>query len=208
MADKKSLKNKVFRDKKPSLGSKLVMGVFITAVALVSVAFVTNMLANRNKTTVDSAVYQAVVLTNGQAYFGRLSNENDDFVTLTDVYYLQQAQQEDQAQPTTEEKKDQPQLQLTRLGSEIHGPQNQMFISEDNIAIGKILNRTAKLLKLSKNTALTPNLKPATVQTLASYEKSKLNRFLHQSKKTNQVYKIAPSFCKVCLSGAMAVSAL
>ena len=33
--------------------------------------------------------YQALFLTNGQVYFGKLSNVSDKYVTLNDIYYLQ-----------------------------------------------------------------------------------------------------------------------
>lgn len=37
-------------------------------------------------------VYQAVFLTNGQAYFGQLSVKNSEFDELKDVHYIQQNQ--------------------------------------------------------------------------------------------------------------------
>ena len=37
---------------------------------------------------IDRATYQAVFLTGGQLYFGRLATRGDDYFLLSDVYYL------------------------------------------------------------------------------------------------------------------------
>jgi hypothetical protein len=78
--------------------------------------------------------YQAVFLTNGQVYFGKLSDKNDKYVTLNDIYYLQvnQALQQTQngQQPAANQ---QPQLSLVKLGNELHGPVDEMKINRDQI---------------------------------------------------------------------------
>lgn len=160
--DKQSLKQKVFGTRKaPSLGSKLVMGVFITAVALVSLAVITTLWANRDNQKVDDNTYQAVFLQNGQVYFGRLSNVNREYVVLTDVYYLQNkaadqaegeaATQNEAAADSEATKEGESQLQLNKLGSELHGPQNQMFIVQDNISFWENLKSDSKVVEAIKN---------------------------------------------------------
>ena len=70
-------------------------------------------------------------MDNGQVYFGKLSNLNSDYVQLTDIYYLQVDQQ---VQPDqTEEDTPQQQISLAKLGNELHGPEDQMFINPDKI---------------------------------------------------------------------------
>ena len=72
--------------------------------------------------------YQAVFLTNGQVYFGKLSGTGSDWVTLKDIYYLQVQQQ---VQPTDENSQQQPNLTLVKLGNELHGPVDEMKINKD-----------------------------------------------------------------------------
>ena len=37
----------------------------------------------------NSGQYQAIFLTNGQVYFGKMSGANNQWVTVKDIYYLQ-----------------------------------------------------------------------------------------------------------------------
>lgn len=82
---------------------------------------------------VDKKAYQAVFLTNGQVYFGRLDDINSEYVTLKDIFYLQISQTDEEGlQPADDQK--QPQVTLVKLGrDELHGPQDVMFISRDQV---------------------------------------------------------------------------
>lgn len=88
--------------------------------------------------------YQAVFLTNGQVYFGKLSDVSATYATLNDIYYLQvtqppvqQASQGTGGQPTTAQTQaqaqSQAQLSLVKLGNELHGPVDEMKINRDQI---------------------------------------------------------------------------
>jgi hypothetical protein len=68
---------------------------------------------------VDPKGYQAVFLTTGQVYFGKLTIDGDVFV-LNDVYYVQQP---DTAVPG----------QLVKRGNEIHGPREPLLISAQQV---------------------------------------------------------------------------
>ena len=77
--------------------------------------------------------WQAVFLTNGQVYFGKVVKSNQAEVIVEDIYYLQVTQP---LQQTAEgEKKANPQneLSLVKLGSELHGPTDAMHINRDQI---------------------------------------------------------------------------
>jgi len=76
--------------------------------------------------------YQAVFFTNGQVYFGKLSPIGDDYFKLKDVYYLQ-ADSEKSKNPQETTKQDAGDVQLIKLGSEIHGPEDEMTISENQM---------------------------------------------------------------------------
>ncbi len=77
--------------------------------------------------------FQAVFLSNGQVYFGKLSDLNSNFPRLTDIYYLQVNQV---LQPVQGQKTPQPtqQLSLVKLGTvELHRPDDLMKINKDHI---------------------------------------------------------------------------
>ena len=76
-------------------------------------------LANRSR-------YQAVFLTSGQVYFGKLSGHGQ-YLVLKDVYYFQ-ANNSDTAPASSD-----TQQRLIKLGSEVHSPESQMKINRDQI---------------------------------------------------------------------------
>lgn len=90
--------------------------------------------------------YQSVFLTNGQVYFGKLADFTDTYVTLTDVYYLQvsqapiQGSKEQQAQA-------QPQISLVKLGSELHGPLDEMKINRSQVLFFEDMKEESQVVK-------------------------------------------------------------
>lgn len=88
--------------------------------------------------------WQAVFLVNNQVYFGHLKNHNQGYVVLDDVYYLQVSQlQPPQAQP---------QLNLIKLGQELHGPEDRMFIPKDRILFWEEMRPDAQVVQAIKST--------------------------------------------------------
>lgn len=71
-------------------------------------------------------VYQAVFLDNGQVYFGKLRRFGD-YPVLKDVYYLQITQQ------LQGSANDASNVNLVKLGNELHGPTDQMRINRQSI---------------------------------------------------------------------------
>lgn len=89
--------------------------------------------------------YRAVFLTSGQVYFGKfVPSIFSDYETLTDIYYLQvnkplQAAGPQQPLPSQQPQQIVPQPEpsqaviVTKLGKELHGPQDRMYISSEQI---------------------------------------------------------------------------
>jgi hypothetical protein len=76
--------------------------------------------------------YQAVFLNSqdGQVYFGKLVMFNKDIYQLTDIYYVRV---ENPIQPEGANQPVQPNISLAKLGNELHGPQDAMFIRRDQV---------------------------------------------------------------------------
>ncbi|MFH1457075.1 MAG: hypothetical protein ABIF17_03090 [Patescibacteria group bacterium] len=98
--------------------------------------------------------WQAVFLSNGQVYFGHLKNLESAYPKLTDIYYLQVQQVPIQpAEPATDEAGVQPaqqttqQMILVKFGTEIHKPQDEMFINKDHILFYENLQADSQVLK-------------------------------------------------------------
>lgn len=111
----------------------------------------------------DSAIqrdkYQAVFLTNGQVYFGKLAGASGDSMQLTNVYYLQvqqdvQGATGEQAQAETDaNKNDQSQVSLAKLGSELHGPEDAMQINREQVLFWENLTDDSKVVTAIKQHA-------------------------------------------------------
>ncbi len=113
---------------------KITLGQLLTIILLIIVIgggafFVMNNKKNGSGTAAGAKGRQAVFLTNGQVYFGHLTNANSQYPVLKDIYYLQVQQS---LQPAKDQNQ-QPQVSLVKLGNELHGPQDEMRINRDQI---------------------------------------------------------------------------
>ncbi len=91
------------------------------------------MMGQNSKQEEKSSGYQAVFLTNGQVYFGKLSDMSASYATLKDIYYLQVTQPPLQGSQNGQQQQQQNQLALVKLGNELHGPVDTMKINRDQI---------------------------------------------------------------------------
>ena len=88
--------------------------------------------------------YQAVFLTNDQVYFGKLSNQTSQYAVLTDIYYLRVTEALQPSQPR-------PNINLVKLGDELHGPLDRMEINRDHILFIEDLNPDSAVVTAIKN---------------------------------------------------------
>lgn len=106
--------------------------------------------------------YQAVFLTNGQVYFGKLSGMSASYATLTDIYYLQvttppvsNASQLNQQQ--VQQQQQQQRLSLVKLGEELHGPVDEMKINRDQILFYEDMKESGKVMTSIRDYQKNPN---------------------------------------------------
>jgi hypothetical protein len=83
--------------------------------------------------------YQAVFLTNGQIYFGRLTSSGGDFYYLRHVYYLT-AQASGNGRPLRR--------QLVKLTSDVHGPEDMIAINRAQVLYVENLRPNGAAAKL------------------------------------------------------------
>lgn len=96
-----------------------------------------------------SSGYQAVFLTNGQVYFGKLSGMTASYATLEDIYYLQVTTPPaaDASQLNQQQAAAQQQLSLVKLGQELHGPVDEMKINRDQIIFYEDMKDEGKVMQ-------------------------------------------------------------
>jgi hypothetical protein len=89
---------------------------------------------------VNGKEYQALFLTNNQVYFGHLSTMASGDVKLTDIYYLQVQQASTDPKATTPQS-----ISLAKLGSELHGPEDSMYVSKAQVLFWENLKNDGKV---------------------------------------------------------------
>lgn len=130
----------------PSLASKVLVLLLVVASVLVITVMALGLWSQVGKAElVKKDQYQAVFLTNGQVYFGKLDSIESKYLSMSDVYYLQQTQQ--QVQPGQE---GEAQLSLIKLGNELHGPEAQMYITRDQVLFWENLKDDGKVVQAIK----------------------------------------------------------
>lgn len=101
----------------------------------------------RSSTTahIDGGKLQAVFFTNGQVYFGKLEKLNGDYFKLTDVFYLQAQSATDGENPQATSDQQSPDVQLVKLGGEIHGPDDEMIINKEQLLFFENLKKDGRV---------------------------------------------------------------
>lgn len=96
----------------------------------------------------DLAKYQAVFLTNGQVYFGKVTDANSQTLVLEDIYYLRSAgnlQVSDAKDSITTPAMDN--FSLVKLGNELHGPEDKMSINLSQVLFTEDLKDDSKVVE-------------------------------------------------------------
>ena len=139
--------------KKRLSSSQLIAGVMLFSVAILATLVLIFMVIGGSK-GLDSAVkkdrYQAVFLNSqdGQVYFGKLTAYNQQYYRLTDIFYVRvenKIQPEGQAQANASAT--QQSISLAKLGNELHGPEDEMFISKDKVLFWENLKNDGQVVK-------------------------------------------------------------
>jgi hypothetical protein len=128
----------------------------VTAVILV-VLFMLGFAPSKNEESfIKKEKMQAVFLNGGQVYFGKLQDLNNDYLRMTDIYYLRVNQQVQPNQQNTSNT--QNDISLVKLGCELHGPQDEMLVNREQVIFwenlkddGQVAKAVADYIKANPN---------------------------------------------------------
>lgn len=96
-------------------------------------------------------VYYAFFLTNGQVYFGRVLEEDKKEIIVQDVHYLTSS---NSGQFNTEASAPGSNgLELVKMGNEIHGPENIIYINKDHLVLYEKLREDSGVVVSIKNSS-------------------------------------------------------
>ncbi len=92
--------------------------------------------------------WQAIFLTNGQVYFGKVKSVSNKAIVLNDIYYLQVVTKPLQGtQDSAANTQAQQELTLVKLGNEIHGPYDYMIINRDHVLLTERLKNDSRVVQ-------------------------------------------------------------
>ena len=94
---------------------------------------------------IESSKYQAVFLTDGQIYYGKLTVLNDRQYKLTNVFYILSQNENKTANADGETAETQNNAQLIKMGNELHGPEDAMMINRDHVLFYENLKPDGKV---------------------------------------------------------------
>lgn len=119
-----------------AIGAGAVVGAIVVILLILALI---NALTSKDPvaSAVNSSEFQAVFLTNGQVYFGKLSAPGGDFYYLRQVYYLSSQASPQAGRASTQ--------RLIKLGGEIHAPEDLMVISRQSILFVENLKPTGQV---------------------------------------------------------------
>ena len=126
--------------------TRLLLVITITIVVILSAHSTLSCASNTPRNTEarsdelvrSSSGYVAVLLTNGQVFFGELKELGTPYPVLDDVFYVQPAQNQDAGERT---------YVLIRRGQEAHGP-DRMILNASHIVFIEPVDKDSKVAKL------------------------------------------------------------
>lgn len=131
--------------------TKLIAALVGLLVLIAVVAGIWYYYANRATTFIDSSKYQAIFLTNNQAYIGKLQRLSDGSYRLTDVYYIQQAQNsaastgQNAASAGQTSQGDTP--TLVKFTQTLPGPEDEIIFNSSQVSFWENLKPDGKVSK-------------------------------------------------------------
>lgn len=128
-------------------------GIATVLVILVLAVGLWSYMSNRANAigAVESNHYQAVFLTNNQVYFGKIKSISGSTVKLTNIYYLQASQTTPQNSNNPQQSQNNQNLSLVKLGSELHGPEDVMYVDRKQVLFWENLKDDGKVVQAIKS---------------------------------------------------------
>lgn len=92
--------------------------------------------------------WQAIFLTNNEVYFGKVARVNKEVVVVQSIFYLQNKEALQQGAIAKTQTGD---IALIKLGSELHGPMDEMRINKNQVLFVEDMKDESKIVKAIKD---------------------------------------------------------
>ncbi|HET8884305.1 MAG TPA: hypothetical protein VFM68_02440 [Candidatus Saccharimonadales bacterium] len=121
--------------------------IFLGVGLLVIVAMIVAAMVyqQRHNQAIATDRYQVVYLVTGQIYFGKLQNTTGTYLTLKDVYTVQ-----NEADPSAPDSNVSSQSKIIKVSQQVYGPENSMAIRADQVQFWQNLRSDSKVANAIK----------------------------------------------------------
>lgn len=129
-----------------AVGSRIGTNAILFIVALLVAAvvwFIYSSAPASQSSYVDSGKLQAVFLNSGQVYFGSIKELNQNYLVLTNVYYLQSNNSSNSSSSSASNQN----ISLVKLGCELHRPYDTMVINSTQVTFWENLQADGQVAK-------------------------------------------------------------
>jgi len=116
---------------------------------LAAIIFLAKYVNNLINGSTENNAYSAVFLTNGQVYFGKMTKNSDSEIVLNNVYYIQLS--DGMTKEEAAAAINQTRFNLIKLGNELHGPTDELFINRSQVVFYEYLRDDSKVVESIKN---------------------------------------------------------
>lgn len=138
----------------------VLLGVALLLVAVALYAGVAN--PSSQSKQISKNEYQAVFLTNGQVYFGKITEYNSKFLILKNIFYIENSTNTNTSNTTQAQNAN---YTLRKLGtSELHLPEDEMVVNADTVTFwenlkdsSQVVTKIKEFYKSNTNTNTTPS---------------------------------------------------
>lgn len=150
----------------------IFVGVVCVVVLLIGIIAALYAGNSNTKDTESKYIYtnklQAVFLNTGQVYFGNIKVLNNNFLVLTNIFYLQTNSSNSSTTSTTSSSSSNN-VSLVKLGCELHMPYDQMIINRASVTFWENLQSGGQVSKaVATYNKQHPNGTQCTAQTSSS----------------------------------------
>lgn len=139
-SDKTTFRKRIFSS--TFFRRKFLLVVII--VVIIGIAGFVIFYKNKNTSNQKDSVYSAVFLSNGQVYFGKIDAVKNNYLILSDIYYIQSVPG---GQPSGQGNGTSGNVSLVKLGNELHGPTDKMFINSASVLFYENLRTDSKVVQ-------------------------------------------------------------
>ncbi len=123
----------------------IVAAIFAVVILLVGLILVLYSNNSSSKDTESKYIYtnklQAVFLNTGQVYFGNIKDLNNNFLVLTNIFYLQTSSNSSSSSTSSSNNN----VTLVKLGCELHRPYDQMVINRSQVTFWENLQSNGQV---------------------------------------------------------------